>query len=80
MESRLAKELGLRYQPLAVIFTDEKPEGAVGPREGARGCVMAYVAEAARGRTVVFERRTVTCTVVIGVTDKGWVECPEGDR
>ena len=29
MESRIAKELKLRYKPVALLFTDEKPTGAL---------------------------------------------------
>lgn len=61
MESRLAKELRLCYQPIVVILSDEKPEGALMLKEGARGCVMALVTQAAKGRTVAFDRKTVRC-------------------
>ncbi len=62
MDSRLARELKLRYEPIAVIFTNDKPQGAASFEEGKRGCVMSLVTEAAKGRTVVFDRKTVGCT------------------
>jgi len=52
----------MAYRPVAVQFTDEKPEGALQFAEGARGCVVQMLyAVATKGRTAVFDRRTVGC-------------------
>lgn len=61
MESRIARELRLKYQPVAVIFTNDRPEGALQFAEGKWGCVAAMHTAAAKGRTVVFDRRTCGC-------------------
>lgn len=62
MESRIARELKLRNEPVAIIFTDQKPESAIQFKEGGRGCVIALFSAAARGRMAVMDRETVGCT------------------
>lgn len=62
MECRIASELKLRHEPVAVLFADEKPEGALQFKEGGRGCVIALFMAAARGRTAAVDRATVGCT------------------
>lgn len=61
MESRLAKELKLQSQPVAIILTNEKPEGALQFQAGRWGCVMAMLWAASRGKTAVFDRETFGC-------------------
>jgi uncharacterized protein (DUF169 family) len=61
MESKIAKALGMKYSPVAVVFTNEKPEGAIELKEGSRGCVSAFLASAAKGKTAVFSRKTFGC-------------------
>ncbi len=34
MESRIAEELMLRHVPVAIVFSDEKPDGALQFAEG----------------------------------------------
>ena len=58
MESRLAKELGLKFEPVAVLLSDEKPEGALQSKEGRWSCTIPLYIAAAKGKTVVFERKT----------------------
>lgn len=61
MESRIARELKLRFQPVAILFTDDKPEGALQFKEGAWGCAVAMLTAASSGKTAVFDRSTTGC-------------------
>lgn len=61
MESRIAEKLKLRHQPVAVLFTDERPKTAAQFKEKKWGCVMSMLAASARGITAVFDRKTTGC-------------------
>lgn len=61
MESKLKAALHLETEPVAVLFADEKPEGAAQFTRGATSCVMFLFTSAARGKTVVFDRDTFCC-------------------
>lgn len=61
MESRIARELKLRFSPVAIIFTNDKPEGALQFGEGAWGCTVAMLTACANGKTAVFDRKTSGC-------------------
>lgn len=61
MLSKIAAAVNLRYPPVAILLTDEKPAGALQFKEGRWGCVVAMFAAAARGRTAAFDRQTYGC-------------------
>ena len=61
MNSELATRLKLRYSPVAVLFSDEKPEKALEFAEQKWGCVAAMLTAATKGRTVAFSRKTFGC-------------------
>jgi len=62
MESKIARAIKLAYDPVAVIWTDEKPENALCFKKGGTwGCVMWLFASAAKGKTAVFDRETYGC-------------------
>lgn len=61
MESKLKTALHLSSEPVALIFSDEKPEGATQFTEGVSSCVMFLFASATRGKTVVFDRESFGC-------------------
>ncbi|MNC17211.1 hypothetical protein D3C75_650840 [compost metagenome] len=61
MESRLVKDLGLQFEPVAVVLSDEKPEGALQSKEGRWSCAIPLFLAATKGRTAVFERKTTGC-------------------
>jgi len=61
MESKIARALGLKYHPVAVVWSDEKPGKAMVFKEGKFGCVMWMLAAAAKGKTAAFDKNTYGC-------------------
>ncbi|WP_371373320.1 DUF169 domain-containing protein [Sporomusa aerivorans] len=61
MQSEIAQRLKLKYSPVAILFTNEKPQGALEFKEGRWGCVAAMLTAAAKGRRAVFSRTTFGC-------------------
>lgn len=62
MRSQITEELKMKYHPVAVLFTDSKPEGARQLREGQWGCAMALYSNVMRkGATAAFDRKTYGC-------------------
>ena len=61
MESRIADAVSLEYQPVALIWSDEKPAKALQFQEGKWGCIMWLAASAAKGRAAACDRKTFGC-------------------
>lgn len=62
MDSRIVKAIGMETQPVALLWTDEKPADALEFKAGRWGCVVTLFAQAAaRGRSSVFTRETYGC-------------------
>ncbi len=61
MESQIARAIKLKNSPVAVLWTDRKPEGALQFEEGKWGCVVSMLNAAAHGKTVVFDEKTCGC-------------------
>jgi uncharacterized protein (DUF169 family) len=61
MQSSIAKYLALKYEPVAIQLTNEKPEKARQFKEGKFACVMFMLGAVARGGTAVFDRNTFGC-------------------
>ena len=61
MESKIARAVGLKYNPVAILLSDKRPDNAVQFKKGKWGCVMFMFANAARGKTTAFDAETYGC-------------------
>ncbi len=61
--------------PVAIIRSNSLPEGALRFREGAFGCVVAFLKSASKGKTAAFDRKTFGCPG--GGTGLGFGNCYE---
>jgi len=61
MECAIAIAIQLKYQPVALLWSDEKPAEAMQFAEGKWGCVMWLVAQAAKGKSAVADKKTFGC-------------------
>jgi uncharacterized protein (DUF169 family) len=61
MESAISRAIRMPLQPVAVLFSDDKPDGAMQFGEGRWGCIMWLLASAARGKAAVADRSTFGC-------------------
>lgn len=61
MESKVAKAVGLKYNPVAVVLADGRPDNALQFKKGKWGCVMFMFANAAKGKTAAFDAETYGC-------------------
>lgn len=61
MESKIASAIRPPFPPVAVLFSDGKPERAIQFAAGKWGCVMWLLAGAAKGRPAVADRDTFGC-------------------
>ncbi|NDV26609.1 DUF169 domain-containing protein [Desulfovibrio sp. JC010] len=62
MESIIAKHLSPEMHPVALLTSDERPDGAIQPKEGKYVCIMTMFAQvAAHAKTAVFDRNTYGC-------------------
>jgi uncharacterized protein (DUF169 family) len=61
MESVIAKAILLKYHPVALLWSGEKPQGAMQFQEGNWVCVMWLAAYAAKGKAAVADVKTFGC-------------------
>jgi uncharacterized protein (DUF169 family) len=60
--SEIAKAAGIVLNPVAIVWTEKKPEKALEFKAGVWSCVMWLFAKVAKeGKTAVFSRDTTTC-------------------
>jgi uncharacterized protein (DUF169 family) len=62
MKSITAKKARLAFKPVAILWSDTKPKGALQIKPGARTCIMPFFAQVlTKGRTAVFDRESFGC-------------------
>jgi uncharacterized protein (DUF169 family) len=61
MESAIAQAIQLQYPPIALLWSDEKPQDAMQFSENKWGCVMWLVSAAAKGKSAVADSKTFGC-------------------
>jgi len=61
MQSKVVESIGIRLEPVAILWTDQKPEVSLQFKPGRWGCVMNMLASAAKGKTAAFDRETAGC-------------------
>lgn len=61
MKSRIAETLQLTHEPVALLWADDKPDGAVQFQQGRWGCLMWLVAAAVEGKAAACDRETFGC-------------------
>jgi uncharacterized protein (DUF169 family) len=61
MKSKIAEAIALKYQPIALLWSDQKPAGAVQFQAGKWGCIMWLAASAVKGKVAVCDRKTFGC-------------------
>lgn len=62
MKSITAEKARLAYKPVAILWSNTKPEGALQIKPGARTCIMPFFASVlTKGKTAVFDRESFGC-------------------
>jgi uncharacterized protein (DUF169 family) len=62
MKSIIAGKLKPDYEPVAILWSNTKPEGALQIKPHAQTCIMPFFAQVVtKGKTVVFDRETCGC-------------------
>ena len=62
MKSITAEKACLAYKPVAILWSNTKPEGALQIKPGARTCIMPFFAQVlTKGKTAVFDRESFGC-------------------
>lgn len=62
MKSSIFQATGLKYQPVCLLWSDDKPDESMQFSSGKWGCVMWLVANAAKGRVSCCDRCSFGCT------------------
>ncbi|MCI1822064.1 MAG: DUF169 domain-containing protein [Megasphaera sp.] len=79
MKSKLIEALALRYEPVAVLLSNKKPEYALQSKEGIKNCIISLFIAAMKGKSSVFERKTNLCSdAIAGLGFGTFPNHPEG--
>lgn len=61
MQSNISEKLEMKFPPIVLLKSDEKPENTVGPKKSG-GCAMSFVAQTiAKRKTTYFGRENISC-------------------
>jgi uncharacterized protein (DUF169 family) len=74
MNSKIAHYLNLDLNPVAIIWSNDKPKKALHLKEGKFACVMHLVAQAAKGKTAVLDADTSGCFTAAAAFGFGKIE------
>ncbi|MFA5221960.1 MAG: DUF169 domain-containing protein [Methanoregula sp.] len=62
MKSITSEKLRLNHEPVAILWSNTKPEGALQIKPHAQTCIMPFFAQVAtKGKTAVFDRESYGC-------------------
>lgn len=61
MKSMIAERLKLKYSPVAIVFSEQKPEGAIEFTEGKWGCTISMLVAASKGRKAALSQKNFGC-------------------
>jgi uncharacterized protein (DUF169 family) len=62
MKSITAEKLRLAHEPVAILWSNTKPEGALQIKPHGQSCIMPFFAQVAtKGKTAVFDRESYGC-------------------
>jgi uncharacterized protein (DUF169 family) len=61
MDSKIADAIKMTLEPVAVVWTDTLPDGAVQHNKNEWACFTSFLVKAARGKVVAFDRESHLC-------------------
>ncbi|MCR2018360.1 DUF169 domain-containing protein [Blautia pseudococcoides] len=61
MISKISKEIRTEIEPIAMLFSDTKPDKSIQIKSEKWVCAMNLIAMAAKGKTVVFDKKSCGC-------------------
>lgn len=61
MKSKIAGAIKMEYSPVALLWSDNRPEKGMQFKKGKWGCIMWLAASAAKGKTALCDRDTFGC-------------------